>query len=172
MMIHALTEFASKGAKPSIKPFRDFLFAGHPLDERFRKLLLELTDDKGRHGVRLTIERTRGRKRTTQEHQSDMAAYEYYDDLLGTRITRELVVRYARAIGAPPITLANERVGKATRITYLVDNGTRTRKLVKGASVPDYVALALTALKFHKSADALRKTFATLERAKSNILKK
>ena len=93
MMVQATTEIASKGATPSTKSLRDYLLAGHPLDERFRKFLLELLSDKGVHGVRLALEMTRGRKRTTDQFQNDMAAYEYYDDLRSGTITRELCVR-------------------------------------------------------------------------------
>ena len=36
-MMHQLTELSSKGAKPSIQPLIDYLRAGQPLDDRFRK---------------------------------------------------------------------------------------------------------------------------------------
>ena len=77
----------------------------------------------------------------------------------------------ARVIKAPPVAFSVERGGgklrKIKRTIYVVRDAAKVRKFIKGTPVPGYVALTLTADKFHRSADGLRKAIAHIERAKA-----
>jgi hypothetical protein len=177
MMMHEVTEIASKGAKPSIKPFLEYLRAGKPLNDDIGKWLLALLGSEGYHGIRLVLKSKKGRRRTSSEFEKDIAAYEFYKALCDCPITRQLCERYARALKAKPIKFftTEKRIAdgfyKTDRTTYYVQRNNKPDiNLVKGKPLPNFVALALTAAKYHRSPDALRKTIAQIDRAKQTTI--
>jgi hypothetical protein len=173
LMMHQVTEITSKGRKPSIKPFQEYLRAGKPLNDDIRKWLLALFGSDGYHGVRLVLKSKKGRRRTRSEFEKDIAAYDFYEALCDCPITRQICERYARVLKATPIKFftTEKRIAdgqhEVDRTTYYIQRDNKPNiNLVKGKPLPNFVALALTANKYHRSQDALRKTIAQIDRAK------
>jgi hypothetical protein len=172
-MMHKVTQIASKGAKPSIKPFVEYLRAGRPFNDSVRRWLLALLSDKGWHGARLLLQLKPGRATTTADFARNWEAYEFYNDMRERRITRQLCEQYAAGINAGPIKFFTEqkaaRYGghKIGRTVYTVGKSPKAVKLVKGQPIPNYVALALTAKRYNRPADTLRKVIKQFELAKA-----
>jgi hypothetical protein len=155
IMMHEVTEKASKAAKPSIRPFLEYLRAGKPLNEDIRKWLLALLGAEGHHGIRLVLKSKKGRRRTSSEFENDLAAYDFYKALCDRPITRQLCERYARVLKAAPIKFhtSERRIAdgfhKADRTTYYIQRKNKPNiNLVKGKPLPNFAALALTASKY------------------------
>jgi len=159
VMSHSVTQKPGKNRRPSIQPFIDYLASDQPLNDGIRKWLLDMLGN-GIHGCRLELVEKRGRKSTSQDHDINGKAYEYYGSLLLMPISRKICQDYARAVGASRptsfITQKPVRGGELKMITTYSVNG---KKLVKGTRMRGYMALALTAKKFPKAADTLRKSF-------------
>lgn len=172
VMMHEVTQVVSKGAKPSITPFVKYLEAGHPINDGVRQFLLALLSQNGRHGVRLVLERTQGRKQTVDEFTRNLTAYDHYTALCDQRITKQLCIQYAKAINGGPVTFFTEtkqrryerQIGKTV---YIVKAGRKSIRLTKGKLMPKYAALEITAKKFNKDSNTLRKTFGEIDKAKA-----
>jgi hypothetical protein len=98
IMMHEVTEIASKGAKPSISPFLKYMRAGKPLNDDIRKWLLALLGTEGYHGIRLVLKSKKGRRRTSSEFEKDIAAYDFFKEMCDRPITRQLCEQYAPLI--------------------------------------------------------------------------
>jgi hypothetical protein len=174
VMMHEVTQVASKGAKPSIAPLVKYLETGKPFTDEVRTWLLALLSEQGHRGVRLNLAQTQGRPPLyVTDFEQELAAHDEYTSLCGSVVTLNLCEKYAEHLRTPAIRRYREKAkrgdkpGTVARTVYVIElSDGRNLRLKKGEPIEKQAALALVAAKLNRSPDALRKVLRRIDNAK------
>lgn len=161
-VLHELRRVRAKGDELTTWPLKHHLSSNGGIDPHLRPALIALLGSEGWHGLRLVLKRRPGRVRTDAYIEDNIAAYQFYHELLAKPMTSEIAQRYAVAINAQPIQI--QRPQKQTRYElkiastfYLINTGGKTVRLRKGNRIPKKVALAIASKKFGQPEETMRK---------------